>query len=241
MTKVFKDDQLLDRSRRFWDAKAAENPYWYVSSCGPYEHCDIGAFWASGVQIWIDLKTAIGYAPKLNDKVVEIGCGVGRLTRAIARDIGHVYSIDISAEMVEMARKAKLPNVDFYVIDGVTLAPLTDGCADCTIAYSVYQHLPSIGVLEAYLDEMLRLTRPTGILAFTLSPRTWHVALLSLVKIKRWLKEGFSPDGPTELYRREWLGIRPSAKTVRSLCRVNLQQSMLHGNKWLFWGRRPTD
>src|ERR1019366_7570372 len=96
----------LEASRQFWDEKARENPYWYVSSAGPYEGRNLAEFWASGPKIWNDLKSASGYQPKRNDIVVEIGCGVGRLTRAIAPEVGRVFAFDLSAEMLAIARSS---------------------------------------------------------------------------------------------------------------------------------------
>ena len=92
--------EKLEASHRFWNEKARENPYWYVSSFGPYEGRDLAEFWASGPRIWNDLKNAIGYAPSPAHTVVEIGCGVGRLTRALAPEVGRVEAFDISEEML---------------------------------------------------------------------------------------------------------------------------------------------
>src|SRR5208283_3276054 len=39
-------------------------------------------------------------------KVIEIGCGAGRITRALAGYFGRVYAVDISREMVRQARRA---------------------------------------------------------------------------------------------------------------------------------------
>src|ERR1700745_1780420 len=60
-----------------------ENLFWYLSWEDPYEGRDLAEFWASGPKIWNDLKSASGYDPTPNDTVVEIGCGVGRPTRAL--------------------------------------------------------------------------------------------------------------------------------------------------------------
>ena len=38
-------------------------------------------------------------------RVLEIGCGAGRLTRALANFFGEVHAVDISGEMVAQARK----------------------------------------------------------------------------------------------------------------------------------------
>ena len=85
----------LDNSRVFWDAKAAENPYWYVSSYGPYDERNLTEFWDAGRRIWRDLREAIGYVPGHDDVVVEIGCGVGRLTR---------HPAQAAAVLAELAR-----------------------------------------------------------------------------------------------------------------------------------------
>ena len=39
-------------------------------------------------------------------RVLEIGCGAGRVTRAFAGFFGEVYAVDISREMVRQAREA---------------------------------------------------------------------------------------------------------------------------------------
>ena len=39
-------------------------------------------------------------------RVIEIGCGAGRMTRALARFFGEVHAVDISPEMVRLARHA---------------------------------------------------------------------------------------------------------------------------------------
>lgn len=229
----------LEANRRFWDAKTKENPYWYVSSYGPYKERDLDGFWASGLKIWRDLKTTLGYRPKPTDVVVEIGCGVGRLTRAIAPEVGHVHALDISEQMLTMAREFSAPNVTFHHTDGEGLRPLPDSFADLMLAYCVFQHLPSEQILAGYFKEMARVARPGALLAFTLTPRTWHVYVRPLIQARRWLKEWALPDGPRDLYRHEWLGIRPTAATVQHLSPVPLTQGVLHGDKWLFYGRTP--
>jgi SAM-dependent methyltransferase len=229
----------LDASRRFWDDKARENAYWYVSSYGPYEGRDLTEFWASGPKIWRELCDSIGYRPRASDVVVEIGCGVGRLTRAIAADVARVEAFDLSREMLAIARQADLGNVRFHHGDGVSLRPLTAGTADCVLAYCVFQHLPSTAVLGGYLAEMLRVARPGATIAFTLTRPTWTTPLRPLLRVRQWVREPLRRDGPRGLYRRAWVGIQPRAATVRRLAPIPLHQTLLHGDKWLFHGVTP--
>lgn len=230
----------LDASREFWDEKAKENPYWYVSSYGSYDNRNLDEFWKSGENIWSDLKRALNYRPRPSDVVVEIGCGVGRLSRVIAPEVSHLHAFDISAEMLAEAAKMEPRNVSFHRAEGNDLRILPNGIADLVLAYCVFQHLPSVEVLGRYLEEMVRVAKPGGIIAFTLTPRTWRVYLRPVSQLRRWLIERFAHGGPKDLYRHAWLGIRPSRKAVEAASPVALKRSTLHGDKWLFVGGRES-
>jgi len=221
----------LRTSRDFWEEKAVENPAWYISSYGSYHNRDMNSFWQSGDAIWTDLKRETGYMPKPTDVIVDIGCGIGRLTRAIAREVGHVHGFDISRNMLNEARKLGLPNVTFHETEGNSLRPLPDHSCDLVLAYNVLQHMPSTEVLREYLHEMARVTR--GMMAFTLSPRDWKTYLLPLLRMRSWMRDG---KGPRGIYKAEWTGIRPRKTTVQALSPLPLQFSVLHGDKWFFLG-----
>jgi ubiquinone/menaquinone biosynthesis C-methylase UbiE len=57
-------------------------------------------------------------------KVLEIGCGAGRVTRALARFFGEVYAVDISRHMVREARQAvvSFPNAHIFRNNGRDLS-----------------------------------------------------------------------------------------------------------------------
>lgn len=224
--------------RTFWDAKAEEDPFWFVSTCGAYGHPrNLDDFWESGRKIWQDIKREIGYVPAKSDCVVEIGCGVGRVTRAIAPEVGTVHSFDISEKMLCRARGLELPNVCFHLARGFDLHPLADQLADLVLAYCVFQHLPSNTALASYLREMARVAKPGAFIAFTLTPRTWHTLLIPLLRSRAWLRERILRNGPRGLHRKEWVGIRPRVNDVLGLAPVPLVLRTLHGDKWLFFGR----
>jgi SAM-dependent methyltransferase len=229
----------LDASREFWDEKARENPYWYVSSAGPYAGRDMADFWASGPRIWSDLKRVSGYEAFREAVIVEIGCGVGRLTCALAREAGHVLAFDVSAEMLKVAATSVTEsNVTFHLADSPDLPQLPEGCADAFVAYCVFQHLPGNDTLRRYLQAAVRVLKPGGMLIFTLTPPDWRDRLAVALRARRWLVELSSADGPRGLYKREWYGIRPSKREVEQLSPIAVRQTNLHGDKWLFHGRR---
>jgi SAM-dependent methyltransferase len=224
--------------RSFWNRAAEENPYWYVSSYGSYgTDRNLEEFWASGHTIWADIKRVIGYTPSPTASILEIGCGVGRLTRAIAPEVGRVIALDISEKMIEIARKSDLPNVDFRTAEGFALTGIPDRSADFVLAYCVFQHLPSYAALRSYLVEMYRVSMPGSLIAFTLVPRDWTVWLLPVLRVRAYLREHIS-SGPKGVYRKEWVGIRPSAAVVSELCPIRLETKALDAGRILHFGRR---
>ena len=55
-------------------------------------------------------------------RVLEIGCGAGRVTKALARFFGEVHAVDVSGEMVRLAKQAlrEHPNAFVYQNNGKT-------------------------------------------------------------------------------------------------------------------------
>ena len=106
--------------QRDWDARARENARYYVAT-GNTEWSD-EEFFASGEQaIAEDILTDMtnicqGKDPKAM-RVLEIGCGAGRLTRALANLFGEVHAVDVSGEMIAQSaegagrpsQRARLP------------------------------------------------------------------------------------------------------------------------------------
>ena len=223
-------------SKDFWNRKAKENALWYVSSVGPYQGRDEQGFWESGQKIWHHIRSVIGYSPRKSDTVVEIGCGVGRLTRAISPDVGELIAQDISEEMLEITKGHGLPNVTYLCTDGFNLKALDNASADVILAYCVFQHLPSLSALGEYLREMARVAKPDGRIAFTLQPRGFIDAMLPLLKVRRRLVEAIFSSGPRELWRPEWVGIRPSIRRVLKLSPVPLVATDLGNGRILFHG-----
>jgi len=226
-------------SKAFWNKAAADNPYYYVSSYGSYDATrNMEDFWASGRATWSDIKRVTGYSPVHDHVVIEIGCGVGRLTRVIAPEVGRVVALDISDGMLEIARRANFPNVDFRVASGFTLDTVPDLSANLALGYCVFQHLPSTAALASYVREMHRVLKPGGTMAFTLVPRDWKARLLPALRMRAYLRQLVSSNGPKGIYRKEWVGIRPTPAFVRRVSPMRLDTHVMGGDRILYFGRR---
>lgn len=157
--------------RNFWDQRAREDPYFFIDDRRAYRSVGTSAFWAEGERDLERLLAALGVELEPGQVVVDIGCGVGRLTRVLARRATQVYAIDVSAEMIERARTLHdgLANVSWIVGDGVSLRPLPAGSVDLCLSHVVFQHIPDPAITLGYVREMARVLRPGGMAAFQIS------------------------------------------------------------------------
>jgi ubiquinone/menaquinone biosynthesis C-methylase UbiE len=93
-------------------------------------------------------------------EVVDCACGDGTASRLMAEGGAvRVRAFDLSEETIAEARAAHpLPNVRFEPGDATAL-PLADDSADLYVSLETIEHLPDVG---RFLDEVLRVLRPTG-------------------------------------------------------------------------------
>jgi SAM-dependent methyltransferase len=156
---------------RFWDARAREDAMFFVDDREPYGQADEARFWEQGERDLDHILGALGARIEAGDTVVDVGCGVGRLTRVIAGRAARVYAIDVSAEMLAQARdhNAHLDNIEWVHGDGTTVQPIPDGAADAVVSHVVFQHIPDPHVTYGYVAEMGRVLRPAGWAAFQVS------------------------------------------------------------------------
>jgi SAM-dependent methyltransferase len=136
--------------RRTWDALAAGDTAVYVGDP------------ASGADELAGLFGRLGADPR-GGTCVEVGCGPGRMTGALAERFDDVVAVDVSPAMIEQARaNVTAQNVRFVTVSGERLDGVEDGSADVLVCYLVLQHLPSARVVRSYLDEFARVLAPDG-------------------------------------------------------------------------------
>lgn len=162
---------MAHEMERFWDERAREDAAHFVDNGQEYGRADMDRFWESGEQIVDRILERVGLEVRADDDVVEIGCGLGRLTRVLAARGRHVSAFDVSSEMLRRAQEllGDLDDVDWVHGDGTTLAPVTDGAASVCFSFVVFQHVPNPAVTLGYVREMGRVLRAGGWSAFQIS------------------------------------------------------------------------
>ena len=92
-------------------------------------------------------------------RVLDLGCGIGRLSLWMARRAQHVTGVDISEEMIQVAQNLAasqgLRNVTFQVYDGTTL-PYQDSLFDVVVCTGVLKYIIEEQDLLVVIGEMCR-------------------------------------------------------------------------------------
>jgi ubiquinone/menaquinone biosynthesis C-methylase UbiE len=94
-------------------------------------------------------------------QVLDIACGTNRISKLIRNLGGRYHGIDISADMVALARE-KEPESDIRVADARDI-PHPAGKFDLVMTIKFLKWLPDDAVLQQVLTEISRVLRPNGI------------------------------------------------------------------------------
>ena len=216
--------------KTFWDAKARENASYYVSSYRPYNDQNWEEFWKSGEMLGERFLNESEIPFSGAEKTLEIGCGIGRLSRYFARRFSEVHGIDVSSEMILRAKEnlSELENVSFHVGNGHDLNCFPDGSFDFVFSYITFQHIPRAFITLEYIREAGRVLKTGGYFYFQVN--NMPVGIRYRLRLRSRFRSFMgrfhrtrkatspAPNGPTELDHPAWQGSRVSFKQVRGAC-----------------------
>jgi SAM-dependent methyltransferase len=161
------------KMKKEWNARTKMNPL-FVIATGPSESKE--SFWKSGIE---DCDKILGKDSKRFDKILgnkkptemkilEIGCGVGRILVPMRKIFGSIIGIDISSEMVLLGQKYVLdiPNCSIVENNGVDLSEFSDNSFDFCYSFIVFQHIPEKQIVENYIKEVSRILKPSCLFRF---------------------------------------------------------------------------
>jgi SAM-dependent methyltransferase len=129
---------------------------------------DLAEFMATGdaeVEVVMNHLARIGRMPNLEGEALDFGCGVGRLTQALARRFSHCVGLDISSQMIEKALAFNQYSHCRYVAHADTRLPFADGRFSFIYSNIVLQHMPA-RFSHQYLRECVRVLATAGVLVF---------------------------------------------------------------------------
>ena len=151
---------ILEKMRRDWDRRAEVDPRFWVAATA---EADLSSYLDSAERDTVAFVDGLRGRVPATARVLDLGCGIGRMAAPLATRFAGVVGVDVSPVMIEEAKRqhAGLPNLRFVVNSGADLAELPTDGFDLVCAYAVLPHLPR-EVVRAYLAEVNRVLSPEG-------------------------------------------------------------------------------
>ncbi len=163
----------LEEIARSWDAFGREDPLWAILTLPGKRNrrWDPEEFFQTGVEEVgrvLSLLESLGL-PASRRRALDFGCGVGRLTQALARAFCEVDGVDVARSMVELAERFNRHGgrCRFHLNAEPDLGLFPDGAFDLVYSSYVLQHVPP-GLARGYVKEFLRVLSPGGVALFQL-------------------------------------------------------------------------
>ncbi|MCB0352948.1 MAG: glycosyltransferase [Bdellovibrionales bacterium] len=154
LSKLMRDDwnRRVDHDYRFWMSDG------YSSD---------EAMWESGRRDFSIISKDIS---ALREKrVLELGCGVGRMLRAASEECSEVVGIDVSDVALTKAEEllSDRENITLVQGNGIDLHPLEDNSFDLVYSFAALSSVPA-QIIARYLHEMQRVVKPNGVVRLQL-------------------------------------------------------------------------
>jgi SAM-dependent methyltransferase len=163
----------LDDLQRNWDEWGRRDPYWAIISRPDRRgnRWDLDEFLRTGID---EIDSLFAWLQELDvvarrGRALDFGCGVGRLTQALARSFEECDGVDIAPSMIERAHELNRfgDRCRYHVNDRDDLKLFDDGVFDVIYSDIVLQHIaPEFSA--NYVREFTRVLAPGGVMVFQL-------------------------------------------------------------------------
>jgi SAM-dependent methyltransferase len=161
------DTSIHERMRDDWNRRAREDAHYYAGFGGREQNEN--EFLASGAYLVAKMERELRRMPAAANRrawrALEIGCGPGRLMKPLSHNFGEIHGVDVSDEMVALARErlAGIPHAHVHLTGGANLAQFADESFDFVYSYAVFQHIPDRDVVIEYMREIRRVLKPHAV------------------------------------------------------------------------------
>lgn len=161
----------LNSVKRTYEKLGRDDPLYAVLSRKELRHnkWDPAEFFATGTR---EIQDILQYVDGLGlslrrGRALDFGCGVGRLSQALAEHFERVVGVDIAESMVERAREYNRhgDRVEYRVNTTDDLQIFGAGSFDFVYSNITLQHIPPEPAAR-YIGEFFRVLRPGGVAIF---------------------------------------------------------------------------
>jgi SAM-dependent methyltransferase len=163
-------DEIAYKMKKEWNARGKANYKYFISYSNSEEEF-IHSGKESLEKLILPIMDSITHNRDPNElKVLEIGCGAGRVTFWMASVFGEVYGVDIAEDMIEKGKKycKNLKNVHLSTNNGMDLSDFGNDFFDFVFSFIVFQHIPDKNIIINYIKEVERVLKHGRIFKFQL-------------------------------------------------------------------------
>lgn len=215
----------LQQLKKNWEGFAQTDPLWAICTDplkkgNRWTREELFATGREEIHRVLDCVQSLGLEPDWKSPALDFGCGVGRLTRALAGRFAECWGVDISPTMVQLAQEYNrdLPQCHFLVNERDRLENFPEGHFAFIYTSIVLQHIPE-KYAKSYVGELVRLLKPGGVLVFQI-PDRFRAGVFTRLRQKLALRSRFKRlGGRPESFAMEMHCIAENA--VRRLVKQN--------------------
>ncbi len=160
-------NDVSEQMRADWNQRAREDAHYYVAFGSRNQ--DEEGFLKTALEVIGAIQWEFKRFPKNSNRrtwrALEIGCGPGRLMKPLSQDFGEIHGVDVSDEMIRIARERlrDIPHAHVHATNGSSLNRFADQSFEIVYSYAVFQHIPSRAVVLEYMREIIRVLKPGGV------------------------------------------------------------------------------
>jgi len=182
----------LETSQRIWEENAEKDPLWVVCSDatkrgGRWNEAEFFQTGANEIGVVLEHLRGLGLSPAVEGAVLDFGCGVGRLTQALASQFREAVGVDISSTMIEQAKKYnRFAGRCLYLCNTSDALPFESDKYDFVYSSIALQHIEPPHARK-YIREFLRVLKPSGRMVIQLADqrkRDYAARLRETVRIR---------------------------------------------------------
>lgn len=170
--------KILSNTKNEWETLATLDPLWAILSDNNkrFGNWNMDDFFATGekeIAASVQCLKVKGILVHKMKRALDFGCGVGRLTRALAKYFPCVYGLDISSTMISQAKtlNAAYRNCHFKLNNEDYTLHFPNNYFDFIYSNNVLQHFPNTQTALKQISDFIRLLKPSGIAVFQFPSR----------------------------------------------------------------------
>ncbi len=168
------------KSEKIWEGFAKKDAKYYIWATDKSD--DEIKFFESGAPEVDSIIRELGSFD--NNSILEVGCGLGRMSVHLKKYFTSVIAVDISNTMIERAKEyhSGIENISFLKVPGNGMLPvMKDNSVSVVLSWHVLQHVPDYDIIKTYISEIYRVAMPAAkiLLHFDTRPDTLASSLLS--------------------------------------------------------------